>query len=70
MPEPAKKFEFRFPGGWRRSLAAIMIGNLIYFASMPYLPEHLHHQGGLDWGLAFDFLICVAVFRLSYLVWK
>ena len=72
---PEKKrggaFEFRFPGGWRRSLLAILLGNLIYFATMPYMPEVLRHQpDSFDWGLLVDFVICVAVFRLTYLVWR
>ena len=74
VPEPKQsrpEFKFRFPGGWRRSALAILLGNLIYFASINYLPPELRHQpNSLDWGLLVDFLVCVAVFRLSYLVWK
>jgi|GEM_PF-4417048 len=64
-------FEFRFPGGWRRSLAAVLIGNLLYFLAEPYLPEALAYQyNSFGWWVLIDLLFCVAVLRLTYFVWK
>lgn len=64
-------FEFRFPGGWRRSLAAVLIGNLIFFAANPYLPEALRYRYNTFGPWIFvDLLACVLVLRLTFLVWK
>jgi len=53
---------------WRRffiALAAVLIGNAIYFFLMPYLPQKGHHAPDkLDWGLLVDFWICVLVYNL------
>ncbi len=70
-PQSKPGFRFSFPGGWRRSLLAVLLGNLLYFASLEYLPQALRHQpSSLDLGLLVDFAACVAVFRLSYFVWR
>lgn len=47
-----------------KSLAAVVIGNLIYFfLLMPLLPPAGHHQiFRADWGLVIDFWVCVAVY--------
>ena len=51
---------------WIEYLAAIVIGNGIYYLSLvPHLPEALRHQGFLmDWGMGVDFLVCVTVYGL------
>ena len=55
---------FRIPGvGWKRSLLAVLIGNLIYYAIIDALPEAARHQPfAFDLGLAIDFWICVMVY--------
>jgi len=57
---------------WLDYLLAIILGNAIYFLVIePVLPEPLRHQPfRLDWGLALDFLVCVAVYALVRLVRK
>lgn len=46
----------------RKSLAAILIGNVIYFLLMPHLPLIAQHEiYNMDLGLLLDFAICVAV---------
>jgi len=54
------------PRRWIEYLAAILIGNAIYYLSLvPHLPEALRHQGfRTDWGMLVDFLVCVAVYGL------
>ncbi|HEY6249177.1 MAG TPA: hypothetical protein VI685_04405 [Candidatus Angelobacter sp.] len=53
---------------WRRvfiALAAVLIGNAIYWFLMPYLPQRGRHAPGrLDWGLLVDFWICVLIYNL------
>jgi hypothetical protein len=51
---------------WLEYLIAILLGNLIYYFSLvPYLPQALRHEGfQMDWGVAVDFLVCVAVYGL------
>ncbi|MGA3295764.1 MAG: hypothetical protein ABSE45_17500 [Candidatus Acidiferrales bacterium] len=51
---------------WIEYLVAILLGNAIYYFSlMPHLPYALRHQGfQIDWGVAMDFLVCVAVYGL------
>ncbi len=64
-------FEFRFPGGWRRSLAAVLIGNLLYFLAVPYLPGPLRYEyNSLGFWVLADLVFCVAVLRLTFLFWK
>lgn len=49
----------------RDTVAAILLGNLIYFLLLPQLPAWAQHERfALDWGLAVDFLFCVAVYGL------
>jgi hypothetical protein len=54
------------PRRWLEYLAAILLGNLIYFFSLvPHLPPALRHEGfRADWGMLVDFLVCVAVYGL------
>ncbi|HEV2221593.1 MAG TPA: hypothetical protein VGR84_01180 [Candidatus Acidoferrales bacterium] len=51
---------------WLEYLAAILIGNAIYFLSLSaHLPADLRHQTyKVDLGMALDFVICVAVYGL------
>ena len=52
---------------WVEYLAAILIGNAIYFLSLsPHLPPALRHRwfAPLDWGVFVDFAVCVAVYGL------
>jgi hypothetical protein len=51
---------------WLRMLAAILTGNLIYFAVlMRVLPPWLrHHPYHIDAGLLLDFVLCVAIHLL------
>lgn len=57
---------------WRRffiALAAVLMGNAIYFFLMPYLPaKGQHAPDRLDWGLLVDFWICVLIFNLLLLL--
>ena len=51
---------------WLEYFVAILIGNAIYYFSLvPHLPDRLRHQGfQVDWGMALDFIVCVAVYGL------
>ncbi|HEV2289086.1 MAG TPA: hypothetical protein VGR81_09050 [Candidatus Acidoferrales bacterium] len=51
---------------WLEYLAAIVIGNAIYFLSLfAYLPMDLRHQTyKIDLGTGLDFIICVVVYGL------
>jgi hypothetical protein len=56
-------------GDFRRSLVAILAGNVIYFGVERFLPPRAQHQlYQIDWGLAVDFLICVACYGLIRLI--
>ena len=54
------------PRRWLEYLAAILIGQAIYYLSLgPHLPAALRHQGfRTDWGAGIDFIVCVAVYGL------
>ena len=46
-------------------LLAVLLGNLIYFAAQPFLPDAVKHDlYALDAGLALDFAICVGIYLL------
>ncbi|MGH9704485.1 MAG: hypothetical protein ACRD4K_14005 [Candidatus Acidiferrales bacterium] len=51
---------------WLEYLAAVLIGNAVYYYSfMPHMPPALQHQGfRIDWGWLLDFGICVAIYGL------
>ena len=49
---------------FQRSLAAVLLGNLIYFLAMPVLPLALRHNRQWDLGLLVDFAICSAIYVL------
>ncbi|MFZ0738630.1 MAG: hypothetical protein WCA98_19955 [Candidatus Acidiferrales bacterium] len=62
----AQKFLGATPRRWLEYLAAILIGNAIYYLSLqPHLPNALRHQEfRTDLGLLIDFMICVGVYGL------
>jgi hypothetical protein len=46
-----------------RALAAVVLGNAVYFLLMPHLPAGVRHVPfRLDAGLGLDFVICLAAF--------
>ena len=48
-----------------RSLAAVLIGNALYFACSRYLPPPARHNtAGIDLGVAVDFWFCLVVLGL------
>lgn len=50
---------------WMRMLLAVLLGNLLYFASQPWLPDQVHHNlYQLDAGLVVDFGICAGIYLL------
>ena len=53
-----------------KQLAAILVGNAIYFfLLMPHLPASVQHRPDkLDLGLLVDFWICVVVYGLIELI--
>jgi hypothetical protein len=61
---------------FQRSLAAVVVGNLIYFALFPLLPPVLRHGitrfgiGKFDWGLLIDFAICTGLYILFGALWS
>lgn len=66
-PEPAKTQEpkrFKLPGvGWKRSLLAVLLGNLIYFGLIADRSVTLQNQPvEYTLGLALDFWICVMIY--------
>jgi hypothetical protein len=59
-----------WPGGFGRSLLAILAGNAIYLWLAPRLSFVPHHQPfRTDWGLLADFTICVALFAAMRWFW-
>ncbi len=55
---------------WQDALLAVLAGNVIYFLLVePRLPERLrHHVFQLDFGLAIDFIVCLAAFAVIRLI--
>lgn len=52
---------------WMKMLLAILLGNVIYFAVMPFLPDFLtHNLYALDPGLLLDLALCIAVYRVIF----
>jgi hypothetical protein len=48
---------------WAEALAAVLLGNAAYFASVPALPQSLRHEPfQIDAGLAVDFVFCVLAY--------
>lgn len=58
-------------GNFWRSLAAVLIGNAVYFACSRYLPPAARHNtDGFDLGLAVDFWFCLVVMGLLELWYR
>lgn len=59
---------------WGEALAAVLLGNVLYFAAAPHLPEVLQHEPfQIDAGLAVDFAICVLAYvavRWIHAIWR
>ncbi|MGB9455056.1 MAG: hypothetical protein WCB12_03375 [Bryobacteraceae bacterium] len=54
---------------FRRSLLAVLAGNLIYYAAWRYLPPLAQHQiYQIDWGVVVDFGICLVCYGLVRLI--
>jgi hypothetical protein len=52
-------------GSWMKMLLAILLGNVVYFRLMPYLPDILAHKTyRVDTGLIFDMAICATIYVL------
>jgi hypothetical protein len=50
---------------WMRMLLAVLLGNLVYFAVEPFLPDSLaHNLYEFDAGLILDFGICAGIYLL------
>ena len=59
MPKPSVIANFV------QSLAAVVLGNTVYFLLMPSLPPAArHHLFQIDLGLVVDFWFCVVAFGL------
>ncbi len=55
---------------FRRSLLAVLAGNLLYYLSYRYLPPIAQHRlYQIDWGLAVDFWMCVVCYGIVRLIW-
>ncbi len=47
------------------ALAAVVLGNAVYFSIAGYLPPRARHVPyQLDWGLAVDFWVCLVFYGL------
>jgi hypothetical protein len=54
-----------------RSLVAVLLGNALYFGTLAHLPARAQHKPfQIDWGLAIDFWICLAIYgALAWIKW-
>jgi hypothetical protein len=66
MADMGRKFLGITVRRWIEYIAAILIGNAIYYFSLlPHLPPAFRHREFLlDWGSATDFVVCLAVYGL------
>jgi hypothetical protein len=63
--------KIRVPGNFWRSLAAVLIGNALYFACSRFLPPAARHNtAGFDLGLVVDFWFCLVVMGLLELWYR
>ncbi len=54
---------------WMKYLAAILLGNALYFALSPYLPPSARHQSfRFDLGTIVDFWFCLFFYGVFELV--
>ncbi len=50
---------------WIKFLAAILLGNALYFALWPYLPPAAQHRAwAVDLGTVVDFWFCLLIYGL------
>ncbi|HZR66179.1 MAG TPA: hypothetical protein VFA85_13580 [Terriglobales bacterium] len=52
----------QFITNFLQSLAAVLLGNLVYFLLMPHLPPAAQHLHKYDLGMVVDFWICLVIF--------
>jgi hypothetical protein len=58
-------FQSIVAGNFWRSLAAVLVGNALYFAFSRFLPPAArHNSAGFDLGLVVDFWFCLVVMGL------
>jgi len=62
----ARQFLGVTPRRWVEYLAAILLGNAVYFFSLaPHLPPSMRHTTlATDWGTLIDFVVCAGVYGL------
>lgn len=54
---------------WTKYLAAVVLGNALYFSLAPHLPPAARHEPlRIDLGVLVDFWFCLAVYGLIELV--
>jgi len=58
------------PRNFLQSLAAVVLGNAIYFLIMPHLPPVARHSAfrTFDLGIFIDFWICVVVYGILEMI--
>lgn len=59
---------------WRRfwlALAAVLIGNAVYFAVQPYLPpQGQHYPFRIDLGLVLDSWVCLVIYSILLAIFR
>ena len=56
-------------GNFIHALIAVLVGNIVYFLAMPYLPPAARHAPQqLDVGLLVDFVVCLLVLGLVKMI--
>ncbi|HEV2417201.1 MAG TPA: hypothetical protein VGX94_05320 [Terriglobia bacterium] len=53
---------------WIKYLAAVIVGNILYFESTPLLPPAARHHRLVDWGTFVDLWFCLFVYGVIELV--
>jgi hypothetical protein len=57
-------------GNFTKYLAAVVLGNVVYFSVLPYLPPVVRHGGfEIDWGLLVDAFFCLIAYALLDVFW-
>ncbi|MGH9356086.1 MAG: hypothetical protein ACRD10_08145 [Terriglobia bacterium] len=49
---------------WIKYLAAVVLGNVLYFALLPWLPPGARHHQLVDWGTFVDLWFCLFTYGL------
>lgn len=55
---------------WIKYLAAVIVGNALYFKLAPHLPPGARHHNLLDWGTFVDLWFCLFVYGVIELVYS